>query len=165
LLQAEKHYKSAIRKKPEAPQPRHGLVQLYTRIQETHKLAQTLQGLLQDTTQSAEATMATQRRLAKVLLDNSQIDAASDLIRELVSEYISENGQELPPELVILQADSQIALDEREFEKRLQARISEDRHTTAEGQNHVGQSKQRQQALAQEVSATWVLLRPSACKL
>jgi hypothetical protein len=160
LIQAEQHYQSAIEKRPDAPQPRHGLVQLYARIKSPHNLALALQGLLQETTQSEEVTKRTRKELARALLDDNQIDAASDLIRQLVQEHVAGNGHELPPELVILQADSQIAHDEREFEKRLQARLQEDRRTSWDDPSHTGQSQQRHQVLAQEVSATWVRFWP-----
>jgi hypothetical protein len=156
-VQAKMHYKAACTLKPAAMQPYYGLAQLYHRSGDATRHAETLQHILENASQTPAAAATTRQQLAQALLDSHQPAKAALVVAAIVREFVAQHGEstDLPPEIIILQADVQIALDEVEFESRLRARLQE---VHSQEPNNVSDAGRRV-ALAQEVGASWVLFR------
>ena len=190
-MQAERRYCAAAAAKSGAPQPHQGLLQLYKRTKDANNIAATaatLLGLPSVIAQGPTAVDGLRQARAQALLDAGRPADAAAVVAALVSDFHARNsgrqqsspagaeatadtqdegqqdGEEeadLPPELVILQADAQLALDEIEFERRLQARLTEPTASAAGIEGNSGglagaATEKRTAALAAEVGAGWV---------
>jgi hypothetical protein len=155
-LQAEARYNAAAALRPSALQPHHGLAQLYRRSRDARKLAATLEHILTAAALPPENAAVTRQQLARAYLDAGEPRRAAEAVGALVRELRLESpagsdGGALPPEVVVLQADAQLALDAAEYEARLAARLAQP-HS---GVNNVRDSGP-DAAVAQEVGASWV---------
>lgn len=154
LFQAERYYNCAHEHKRAALQPFHGLVQLYRRTGAHDKHAQALRHVLA-TGKDEASKYATRVELVKALIHSNQPMEASEVLIaiEHALHLLNEDDLELPEEVSILKADCQIALDETEYNNRIQITL-EDAHSLSA--KNSSRAHQDDDLLIQEVAATWV---------
>ena len=156
--QAERYYNSAHEHKPAALQPFHGLVQLYRRTGAHDKHAQALRHVLANSKGEA-SKYGTRVEPAKALIQSNQAMEASEVLIAIEDGLrdgcLSEEVLELPEEVSILQADCQLALDEAEYNTRIQSTLDA-AHSRLP--NCSAEENRDDDLLIQEVAATWVRL-------
>lgn len=154
-LQAERYYKSAHDQKPTALQPYHGLVQLYRRTGAHDKHADALRHVVANTTDKS-AKYGTRVELAKALIQSNRLDEASVAIIAIEDDLregcVNEDEVEVPEEVSMLKADCQLALDEQEYNSRIESTLATRRNIMSNN----GEDKRDDDLLIQEVAATWV---------
>lgn len=132
--QAIRHYTSATQRLPDAPQAYHGLAQLYRHTGDASALADVLNSLLSNAPPAPAAAEPLARERAEALLQAARLPEASAAVAALVSQQRGE----LPPELVILQADVQLAVEEEEYERRVAEKLQQQAGDHGEGDSGGG---------------------------
>lgn len=159
-MQAEQYYNSAHEHKPAALQPFHGLVQLYRRTGAHDKHAEALRHVLAHAKTEA-SQYDTLIQLAKALIDADKHIEANEVLHSIATEGDGPWGDDeilLPDEVSRLKADCQLALDETEYNTRIQSTIRAAHERAANSPTE--QDLKDDACLTQEVAVTWVRCIP-----